>query len=179
MILHQKTFYIIRHGESMDNAAGVISGGGRDPDLTDKGREQALKASKHFGALSPKPAKIIVSELRRTHQTAALVTSDMPFIIDARLNERYLGELDGKISPEQQKEMGTLPGEESSSDHFTRVIEAVNHHISGDEIPVFVCHGGTLRRVLEAVLENPPQHIANTAFYHIFHDGNGWQAKLL
>lgn len=179
MILHQKSFYMIRHGESTDNAAGMISGGGRDPDLTDQGRKQAMNASAHFLKLSPQPTKIVVSALRRTHQTAALVTGNMPHIMDERLNERYLGELDGTITEAQQKSMGALPGEETSKDHFARVMEAINHHIADDDVTLFVAHGGTLRRVLEAVNITPSPIITNATFYHFFHDKNEWQARPL
>ncbi len=149
-ILHRKIFYMIRHGQTQDNAAGVISGGGRDPHLTDLGRVQAEKAGLAFKHLNPAPARLIVSALIRTHQTGALVAPHLPRTIDARLNERYLGALDGKITEEEQIKRGVLPGEESVADQFARVIESLNAHLEEDAPALFVTHGGTLRRVLEA-----------------------------
>lgn len=149
-ILHRKIFYMIRHGQTHDNAAGLISGGGRDPDLTDLGRQQAQNAGRAFLLLNPAPARLIVSALIRTHQTGALVAPHLKQTIDARLNERYLGELDGRISEEEQIRLGVLPGEESVADQFSRVIESLNTHLAEDTPALFVTHGGTLRRVLEA-----------------------------
>lgn len=150
MILHRKTFHVVRHGQTTDNAAGLISGGGRDPDLTDAGRSQALDAAGIFANLTPDPSRIIVSALRRTHQTAQLITNRPDFHVDERLNERYLGELDGRISEEEQKRLGALPGEEAVADQALRVLAALNHHLSESTAPLFVVHGGTIRRILEA-----------------------------
>ena len=150
MILHRKIFYAVRHGQTHDNAAHVISGGGRDPDLTDFGREQAQKAAQTFALLSHVPTRIIASTLKRTHQTASLIAPHIPHEIDARLNERYLGELDGLISEQEQIKRGTLPGEENVADQAARVIGALNDHLQHDAVALFVAHGGTLRRILEA-----------------------------
>ena len=177
MILTRKPFYIMRHGQSADNAANVISGGGRDPDLTELGREQAIAARDHFLKLSPAPTRIIVSTLKRTHQTAELVVGHRDFIIEAGLNERHLGDLDGKISEAEQKLMQPLPGEESSAAQFFRVIEAINRHLSEDTVPLFVCHGGTVRRVMEAIDVVSSPSVGNAELFACMAMGTFWDIR--
>ena len=167
----------MRHGQTTDNAAGVISGGGRDPDLTELGRAQALSAREIFLSLAPLPTRIIVSTLKRTHQTAQLVAGRTDFIIEPGLNERYLGELDGMITEAQQKTLQPLPGEEPSAAQFTRVIAAINRHLEQDEVSLFICHGGTVRRVMEAVQLQGKISVGNAEIFHCTVSGNGWNMR--
>lgn len=169
-----KIFYIMRHGQSVDNELGLISGSGSDPHLTDLGREQARIAQKHYNKLEIKPSKIVVSALKRTHQTAELVVGHIDFIEDPDLNERYLGELDGKITESEQKLRKQLPGEESGGDHAKRVISAINRYLESDEQVLFVCHGGTIRRVLEALNLANAVHVENAVIYKFVPHGNHW-----
>lgn len=159
-------FYILRHGQSMDNANDLISGGGRDPSLTLLGIEQAKRAGVIFKKLSPLPVKIITSALKRTHETAFHVTGHDNFIQEAALNERYLGELDGKISEAEQKQRGALPGEELVPHHFNRVVATINQHLKEGELTLFVCHGGTIRRVLEATQLSGTLSVDNARIYY-------------
>lgn len=177
LILPHKVFYVMRHGETHDNAAGLISGGGRDPDLTDLGRAQAALAAKTFRTLSPMPTRIVASSLKRTYQTAALVASHIPYEIDERLNERHLGELDGRISELEQRKRITLPGEESVAAQMARVIESLNTHLARDEVSLFVAHGGTLRRILEAADLKGKVEAHNAVIYGFAPDGDGAQKK--
>ncbi len=172
MPLLLKPFYVMRHGQSEDNARGLISGAGSDPNLTELGQEQARLAREIYLKLSPVPTRIVVSTLKRTHQTAELVVGHTDFIIEAGLNERHLGELDGKISEAEQKARKTLPGEESSDTHRARVITAINTHLSGEEIPLFVCHGGTVRRIIEVAEVTGIVHIGNAEIYKLSPDAD-------
>jgi broad specificity phosphatase PhoE len=61
-----RTIWFVRHGESVSNAGGV-SLPHHDIPLTAKGAAQALSVA----ALLPVPARVLVSGLRRTHDTAA------------------------------------------------------------------------------------------------------------
>lgn len=165
----------MRHGETTDNALGLISGAGSDPHLTDKGREQALAARLIFTGLPVRPTKIVTSGLRRTHQTAELVIGHTEFIVDPDLNERHLGKHDGKISEIEQKALGQLPNEESSEDHAERVIRSVNRHLKDGEMTLFVCHGGTIRRILERLELRDKLRVENAEIYKL-EPGveNGW-----
>lgn len=160
-----KPFYVMRHGQSEDNARGLISGAGSDPNLTELGQEQARLARNIFLKLFPAPTRIVVSTLKRTHQTAQLVVGHTDFIIEPGLNERHLGELDGRVSEAEQKARKILPGEELSVAHRARVISAINTHLSGNDIPLFVCHGGTVRRIIEVTDVSGIAHIGNAEIY--------------
>lgn len=174
-ILHRKIFYVMRHGQTHDNAAGLISGGGRDPHLTYLGREQASLAAKAFLALSPTPTRIIASALIRTHQTAEILAPHIAYEMDARFNERHLGELDGLITEEEQKRRGVLPHEEETAAQYARVLEALNHHLTHDDVTLIVSHGGTIRRILEATGLKNRVEVHNAVIYGFAPEGNGWR----
>lgn len=174
MNLIKQGFFMMRHGQTTDNAAGLISGGGSNPSLTAHGIEQARLAHEVFMALSPRPARIIASGLARTHETAAILAPDMVFERDETLNERYLGALDGQISEHEQKQRAALPGEETRAAHAARVLGAVNRHLAGEGVPLFVCHGGTVRRIMEATgLENRVA-VGNAQIYRFEPRGDAW-----
>lgn len=164
----------MRHGETTDNALGLISGAGSDAHLTERGREQARAAALIFSQLPVRPGRIVTSGLRRTHQTAELVIGHTEFFIEPALNERYLGEHDGKISEAEQKSLGTLPGEESNADHMRRVITAINAHLEISELTLFVCHGGTIRRILETVNLGGKINVGNAEIYKLLPKPSGW-----
>lgn len=172
-----KPFYVMRHGETTDNALGLISGAGSDPHLTDLGREQARAAAVIFSKLPILPDRIVTSALRRTHQTAELVIGHAEFLIEPDLNERHLGEYDGKISEAEQKMLGKLPNEESNTDHMRRVISAVNIHLERGELVLFICHGGTIRRILEAVNLKNNFHVGNAEIYKLVPRSGEWSIE--
>ena len=169
-----KAFYMIRHGQSADNALGLISGSGSDPDLTELGRKQARQAAEIFQSLNPPPVRIVASSLKRTHQTAEHIIGHTDYIRDADLNERHLGDLDGKISEVEQKKMKTLPGEETSAEHLKRVVSSLNKHLAEKELSLFVCHGGTVRRVLESLGLKNIVNVANARIYKFEPTEFGW-----
>jgi 2,3-bisphosphoglycerate-dependent phosphoglycerate mutase len=103
------TLYIFRHGESFDNTNFLFSGW-RDPELTEKGREQALElapklATKNIGML-------IASTQKRAIETLRLAVSKNPtakkleIITDERIRERNYGDYQGKSKIEIQMREG-------------------------------------------------------------------------
>ena len=176
MTITRKPFYLMRHAQSTDNEQGLISGAGSDPHLSALGRAQAEEARQVYLKLGTLPEKIIVSGLVRTHQTAHLVVGHTDFIIDPNLNERHLGDLDGKISEAEQITRKTLPGEESSADHRARVLKALNQHLTRDTLPLFICHGGTVRRVMELTGIRHEQRIGNAEIFYLAPGTSGWRA---
>ena len=165
----------MRHGQSADNAAGMISGAGSNPHLTLKGYKQAEIASLVFSRLDPKPTLIISSGLVRAHVTAHVVTGNIEIMQDPDLNERHLGELDGKITEHRQKEIKTLPGEETPAQHSARVLTAITRHRKPGQIPLFVCHGGTIRRVMDALQPQDIPEIENARIYKFSWHDTMWQ----
>lgn len=71
------TFYLIRHGETVDNIAGLYAGV-RDSALTNHGVEQAKRLGSHFSRQDIKLTHIFSSPLQRTCKTAEAVRSAQP-----------------------------------------------------------------------------------------------------
>ena len=97
------TIYIMRHGECLDNARGVLNGR-RDTGLTELGKKQARAAANQLK--SAKIKIIFSSPLKRTHQTAALIKKELGLskvMIEPDLLERDVGKLGGLPSAEAQR----------------------------------------------------------------------------
>lgn len=87
--------FLVRHGESVANVAGIINDDPARPvALTDTGRSQAMVAAE---SLRNVPfVRAYASELLRARQTAEILLTHhaCPLRVDARLNERKTG-MDG------------------------------------------------------------------------------------
>ena len=89
------TLWLVRHGESTWNIAGLAQGHNDEAELTERGLRQAAEAAAQFGY---RPVRAIyASDLRRARQTAAAFAAvlGLPVYTDARLRERSLGVLEG------------------------------------------------------------------------------------
>jgi broad specificity phosphatase PhoE len=87
--------WLVRHGESTWNIAGLAQGHNDEAELTDRGLRQAAEAA---GQFRDRPVRAIyASDLRRAQQTAAAFAAvlGLPVLADARLRERSLGVLEG------------------------------------------------------------------------------------
>jgi broad specificity phosphatase PhoE len=96
--------WLVRHGESTWNLAGLAQGHNDEAVLTERGLRQATAAAAQFGY---RPVRAVyASDLRRAQQTAAAFAAvlGLPVQADARLRERSLGDLEGSphsaITPE-------------------------------------------------------------------------------
>jgi broad specificity phosphatase PhoE len=97
--------WLVRHGESTWNTAGLCQGHNDEAELTERGLQQAADAAAQFGY---RPVRAIyASDLRRAQQTATAFAAvlGLPVHADTRLRERCLGVLEGTpfatISPSQ------------------------------------------------------------------------------
>jgi 2,3-bisphosphoglycerate-dependent phosphoglycerate mutase len=164
----QPAIWLVRHGESTWNVAGLAQGHNDLAELTDRGLDQASDAARQF---RDHPVRTIyASDLRRARQTAAAFAAvlGLPVFADARLRERSLGVLEGVPSATIGASVTGLEagrvadpdarpaGGESVRDLYGRAAEfidelagTVDHDVAGDV--VVVAHGGTVR-VLEAYL---------------------------
>ena len=89
------TLWLVRHGESTWNIAGLAQGHNDEAELTERGLRQAAEAAAQFGY---RPVRAIyASDLRRARQTAAAFAAvlGLPGCTDPRLRERSLGVLEG------------------------------------------------------------------------------------
>jgi broad specificity phosphatase PhoE len=105
----EQKLIVIRHGEAASNTANIYNSNPDDPaykavDLTEKGKQQALKTAKDLQSQGFNDDNIIavfVSPLPRTRQTAeplvqlGLITPDK-IIVDKRITETQAGDLEGK-----------------------------------------------------------------------------------
>jgi 2,3-bisphosphoglycerate-dependent phosphoglycerate mutase len=94
------TLVLLRHGESVWNAENLFTGW-VDVDLSDKGREEAVRGGELLSQAGVLPDILHTSLLRRAINTAnlALDTADrhwIPVRRSWRLNERHYGALQGK-----------------------------------------------------------------------------------
>ena len=90
--------YLVRHGESDANVAGIINDDPRRPvHLTSQGRQQAKAVALALQGIAFR--QVYVSRFPRTRQTAEIVLAalglDLPIREDGRLDERRSG-LDGQ-----------------------------------------------------------------------------------
>ncbi|HEY6492416.1 MAG TPA: histidine phosphatase family protein [Trebonia sp.] len=174
----QPDLWLIRHGESTWNTAGLAQGHNDEAELTERGLRQAADAAAQFGY---RPVRVIyASDLRRAQQTAAAFADVLGLTVhtDSRLRERSLGVLEGTahktISPSATgladglvTDPDTRPeAGESVRDLYLRAAAFCDDLAEGlrdgrDTLPgltksegdvLVIAHGGTLR-VLGAYIE--------------------------
>lgn len=159
---------LARHGETPDNAHGLILGR-RDPPLSSVGREQSARLAAR--AASGAVAAIWCSPLRRARQTAAIVAEAVgvePTVLED-LIESDRGSWEGRpvaelaaISPdlfaafEAGDQAFVFPGGESIAQQVQRTRTALNVVAAGPTRGLVVAHAGTIRAALIAVGGKPP-----------------------
>jgi len=87
---------LVRHGQSVSNIQKILSHDTNNYPLTEEGREQAKRAAHELKKL--RVDKIFTSPVMRAYQTAQLIGDELGLvpIIDERLRERWLGELNNR-----------------------------------------------------------------------------------
>ena len=167
-------FYIVRHGRTFANAAGLKQGIINTPQtyLTDEGRAQAQLLAQNFD-LRDFDA-LYVSPLERTKQTAAILNEEaqLPVIEDGRLLEISSGDWDGQPNDELMNQYPELFStfvkdvrpEYAAVAHgetFTHVEKRVQDFIKDvtaqhpDERVVVVTHGFTVRSFAASATHAP------------------------
>jgi broad specificity phosphatase PhoE len=151
---------VVRHGETVDNAAGVWQGL-KDSELSPVGLAQAEKAAPAIAAYEPEV--VVASDLARARVTAERVAEavGMPLRLDPRLREIDVGEWQGVTTaevrnrdPELLAEMGrgadVRRGRtgETVAELAARVRAGLDDVIAGlspGRVAVVVCHGVAAR----------------------------------
>ncbi|MBK7465356.1 MAG: histidine phosphatase family protein [Saprospiraceae bacterium] len=91
----EKKLYILRHGETNENKAGIVQGQGIDSSLNELGLWQSLQFYNQYKSITFD--KIITSGLRRSYQTLQhFETTENEIQRDTRINEISWGEHEGK-----------------------------------------------------------------------------------
>ncbi|MBT1631663.1 2,3-bisphosphoglycerate-dependent phosphoglycerate mutase [Curtobacterium flaccumfaciens] len=105
------TLVLLRHGESITNAAGIFTGL-LDVPLSVLGLKEAHRAADVLAAAHLNPAAVFASTLQRTVETARIVRhglgSTCPVENDWRLNERNYGALTGQRKKAALAEYGEV-----------------------------------------------------------------------
>jgi broad specificity phosphatase PhoE len=152
---------LARHGETADNANGVVQGW-IDTPLSDVGRDQARRLAGELAA-SRTIAAIWTSHLSRAAETAAIVGDALGIEprVDERLAESRRGSWQGRALAEIERTEPEawaawhrggagfrFPGGESLGEHQARVLAALEDVRAGDLPALVVAHGGTIRCAL-------------------------------
>lgn len=169
--------YFVRHGETYWNRLGKYQGLS-DIELNEKGLEQAKCCAKALENVKFK--KIITSDLKRAFMTAEYIMTyhdEAEFIVDKRVREINFGDWEGKTYNEistlwpgmieamyDNAATVNIPGGESFGDVQARAFASLKEHIAttadGENI-LIVCHGGTIRTLICAVLNIDLKHAWN------------------
>ena len=145
--LPQRSFCMIRHGQTTANRDSIVAGA-TDVPLSDLGREQASKLS----SLSWKQkTSLFVSPKMRAKDTCQLAFPGRGFEIHDDLRERNWGEFEGKLV----SELPSRHAEPKDGDTWDELLARVHKAISeccakaeDDTLPVFVCHAGVIRAAM-------------------------------
>ncbi|MNK24368.1 2,3-bisphosphoglycerate-dependent phosphoglycerate mutase [compost metagenome] len=170
--------FLVRHGQSQWNLENRFTGW-QDIDITELGQQEARQAGV---ALAHEPVDIAyTSTLIRAQHTLKIILDEMgnppiPIVIDAALNERGYGKLEGLNKDETAEKYGAEqvhiwrrsfdvppPGGESLKDTYERVIPYYEHVIApqlklGQNVLV-VAHGNSLRALIMYLEHLSPEQI--------------------
>ncbi len=151
-------FYMLRHGQTVANAMGYLSGS-LDTSLTSLGRQQAAALPKLLSHLPLQPSLVIHSPLSRSRDTALLMNRQMrlPLLEMAEFSEQCFGDWQERLSWQEAKSLmgrGIMPPNgESLTDFQGRVmagIAKISAVKPAPNLPVLiVSHGGVFDALAE------------------------------
>lgn len=152
------TFYFVRHGVTDLNFKGLRCGGDMDIPLKDLGCDQAYLLGKQIEQLGLGIERIVASDLIRTRQTALImsgVLGGIPMDTDPLLNERHLGEWNGKPIAGNEgllKQGVTPPGGESEEQFTERITRALEKLRALFDRKILVVSSRGVGRIINTVL---------------------------
>ncbi|KAB0677794.1 2,3-bisphosphoglycerate-dependent phosphoglycerate mutase [Aureimonas leprariae] len=174
-----RTLVLVRHGQSDWNLKNLFTGW-KDPDLSEKGVEEARLAGRRIRERGLSFGTAFTSELTRAQHTLKLMLEelgqDVPTTRNIALNERDYGDLTGLNKDDARAKWGeeqvhvwrrsydiAPPGGESLRDTGARVWPYYIHHIqpkvlSGGNVLV-AAHGNSLRALIMALDGLTPDEI--------------------
>ncbi|MFK8035975.1 MAG: 2,3-bisphosphoglycerate-dependent phosphoglycerate mutase [Hyphomicrobiales bacterium] len=165
----ERLLVLVRHGQSEWNLKNLFTGW-KNPDLTDKGVEEAKAGGKALKAKGIQFDVAYTSDLIRAQHTCKLLLDelgqpDLPTIQDQALNERDYGDLAGLNKDDARKKWGDEqvhiwrrsfdvppPGGESLKDTGARVLpyymtDILPRVMRGEKVLV-AAHGNSLRSLV-------------------------------
>jgi len=192
------TIYLVRHGQSESNKAGLVSGQSNDPELTDEGRRQVLETREHLKHIGHDA--VYASDLRRAVQTAEIIHGkELPKSAQRRgLREKNFGNVDGKSRkyleeiyyktldmPEDDRwDYRHSPDAETDGEVASRFLSEVAHladEHKGETI-ILVTHGYCIRTSLMKLgygkhEDFPPGSFSNAGHVVLDYDGKNFTVK--
>ena len=176
--MHSNYLVLVRHGQSEWNAKNLFTGW-KDPDLTDKGIEEAVNAGKKINGYGLSFSCMFTSALIRAQNTGKIILKeieqeDIPTYQDKNLNERAYGSLTGMDKDEARQKFGSEqvqiwrrsfntspPDGESLKDTYNRVVpyfqKNILPHLTDGKNILVSAHGNSLRalvKLIENISEN-------------------------
>ncbi len=178
--MHNSTLVLVRHGQSAWNAKNLFTGW-KDPELTDKGRDEAAEAGKILAAARFSFDVAFTSDLQRAQETLRIILEQLgqtglETFANKALNERDYGDLSGLNKDDARAKWGEEqvhiwrrsfdvppPGGESLKMTAERVLpyyeaEVVPHLNAGKTVLV-AAHGNSLRALIMALEGMTPEEI--------------------
>ena len=174
------TLILVRHGESEWNLKNLFSGW-KNPDLTDKGIEEARAAGRRLKAAGIVPTVFYTSALRRAQHSLDLILEELGIVNlvitrNQALNERDYGDLSGLNKDDARAKWGEEqvliwrrsydvppPGGESLKDTAARTLPYYEKHIlpqvEAGETVLVAAHGNSLRSMVMAIEQLTPDEI--------------------
>ncbi|WP_165072487.1 histidine phosphatase family protein [Desulfovibrio sp. ZJ200] len=164
-----KKIYLLRHGEAEANVLGLVNGTPAHA-LTEKGRQQAVRAGRLIKEYGLRFDALMVSHWARARQTAEIVLPGATFETDPRLGEHDSGECGNLTWAEAEKMYPDFfrirsfstpyPGGESVSQLHARVLDwfmEADTALAKDASLLAVTHAGPIDRLLRHVCHVPAE----------------------
>ncbi len=165
--------YLLRHAQSEANQSGILAGPDNSVNLSDKGRAQSLKVSKHLKNIEFR--EIYCSPITRCIQTIEPFLSsrkDIPFIHEERIKEMNYGRWNGKHLEELSRKRDwqkiqkspskfTFPDGESFNQLRKRVSNFLTDMEGKDGSILIVSHGDVIKMILACTLSLPTDKFQN------------------
>lgn len=171
---------LVRHGQSEWNLKNLFTGW-KDPDLTEKGVEEAKQAGRLLKAEGLRFDVAFTSKLQRAQRTSRLMLAELgqrnlTTVEDAALDERDYGELTGLNKDDARKTWGEQkvlmwrrsydvppPGGESLRDTVARAlpyfVREVLPRVLNAETTLVTAHGNSLRALIMTLERLTPDEL--------------------
>jgi len=166
------TVLLIRHGQSVANAQGILAGRASGVHLDEHGEKSASELGTHL--ISLPIAKVLVSPLERTQQTADLIFANkFPIEVESRITECDYGDWQGRLLSELSLESSwktvqetpdqmVFPNGESMQQMSDRAVAAIRECDSklsedhgADVIWAAISHGDVIKAICADALSLP------------------------
>jgi 2,3-bisphosphoglycerate-dependent phosphoglycerate mutase len=166
------TLILVRHGESEWNLKNLFTGW-KNPDLTEKGIEEARATGRKLKVAGLIPTVLYTSALKRAQHSLDLILEELGIVNcvitrNQALNERDYGELSGLNKDDARKKWGEEqvhvwrrsydvppPGGESLKDTAARTLpyyeQRILPQVRAGETVLVAAHGNSLRSMVMAI----------------------------